>query len=86
MEIELYLDDSLVAEVKSFAIETNRSLSQVVEDCLKAELLRRASEANATIKLHTSGSGGVQPSVDLSNNAALQDLMDDYDGIFRRWT
>ena len=26
----------------------------------------------------------LQPGVDLSSNAALQDLMDEYDGLFRR--
>jgi len=85
MRTTVRLDEQLLAQIKKLAIDTDRTLTQVIEDSLRMALAqRRARKKSKPIKLHTSGSGGLQPGVDLSNNAALQDLMDEYDGLFRR--
>lgn len=85
MRTTVRLDDNLLTDAKKLAIDTGRTLTQVIEDSLRMALAQRADKKKSKpIKLHTSGSGGLQPGVDLSNNAALQDLMDEYDGLFRR--
>jgi hypothetical protein len=86
MRTTVRLDDALLAEAKKLAIDTERSLTQVIEDSLRMALAQKQAKKNAKpIKLHTSkGGNGLQPGVDLSSNAAVQDLMDEYDGLFRR--
>ncbi len=85
MRTTVRLDETLLTQAKKLAIDTDRTLTQVIEDSLRMALAQRAGRKKSKpIKLHTSGSGGLQPGVDLSNNAALQDLMDEYDGLFRR--
>jgi hypothetical protein len=77
------IDDALLAEAKKLAIDTGRTLTQVLEDSLRTALAQR--DAQKPIKFHTSKvGGGVQPGVDISNNAALLDLMDEYDGFTAR--
>ncbi len=86
MQLTLQLDDALSTEVKKLAADTGQTLPQVIEDSLQMFLAsRKTVEKAKPIKLHTSQGGeGLQPGVDLSNNAALQDLMDEYDGLFGR--
>jgi hypothetical protein len=86
MRTTVRLDESLLAEAKKLAVDTGRTLTQVIEDSLRLALLQRKVNKKAKpIKLHTSkGGNGLQPGVDLSSNVALQDLMDEYDGLFRR--
>jgi hypothetical protein len=86
MRTTVRLDEKVLAEAKKLAVDTGRSLTQVIEDSLRMALARRKAKKSAKpIKLHTSKGGkGLQPGVDLSSNVALQDLMDEYDGLFRR--
>jgi hypothetical protein len=86
MRTTVRLDESLLAEAKKLAIDTERSLTQVIEDSLRLALAQKQTKKNAKpIKLHTSkGGNGLQPGVDLSSNSAVQDLMDEYDGLFSR--
>ena len=76
----------MLTDVKRLAVDTGRTLTQVIEDSLRIALAQREAKKNAKpIKLHTSkGGNGVQAGVDLSSNAAVQDLMDEYDGLFGR--
>jgi hypothetical protein len=85
MRTTLRLDDRLLAEVKKLAIDTGRTFTQVVEDALRVTLAQSKQQKRAKpIKLHTCGGKGLQPGVDLSSNAAVQDLIDEYDGFARR--
>jgi hypothetical protein len=85
MRTTLRIDDHLLADVKKLAIDTDRTMTQVVEDALRAALAQRpAKRPTKPFKLHTFKGNGLQPGVDLSNNAALADLMDEYDGLARR--
>jgi hypothetical protein len=45
---------------------------------------RRDKIKSKPVKLHTFRGSGLQPGVDLNNNAALADLMDEYDGRLGR--
>jgi hypothetical protein len=85
MRTTVRLDEALLTQAKKLAVDTGRSLTQVIEDSLRIALaLRQKKGQSAPIKLHTSGGGGLRPGVDLSNNAALLDLMDEYDGFTGR--
>jgi hypothetical protein len=85
MRTTLRLDDDLLAAAKKLAVETKRTLTQVVEDALRVALAQRQpAHKPKPIKLHTCGGKGLQPGVDLNNNAALADLMDQHDGLARR--
>jgi hypothetical protein len=86
MRTTVRLDDALLTAAKKLAVDTDRTLTQVIEESLRLVLAQQKSKKSAKpIKLHTSKGGhGLQPGVDLSSNAAVQDLMDEYDGLFRR--
>ena len=86
MRTTVRLNEKLLADAKKLAVDTGRTLTQVIEDSLRMALNQRNERKKAKpIKLHTfKGGKGLQPGVDLSNNAAVQDLMDEYDGLFRR--
>jgi hypothetical protein len=85
MRTTLRIDDQLLADAKKLAINTGRTFTQVVEDALRATLAQRSPQKKAKqIKLHTYGGKGLQPGVELSSNAAVADLMDEYDGLTRR--
>jgi len=85
MRTTLRLDDTLLADAKKFAIDTNRTLTEVVEDALRVALAQRSPQSKRKpIKLHTCGGKGLQSGVDLNSNAALADLMDQHDGLVGR--
>jgi hypothetical protein len=85
MRTTLRLDDRLLADVKRLALDTGRTFTEVVEDALRLVLTQRnRRKERKPTKLHTCGGKGLQPGVDLSSNAALQDLMDGYDGLIGR--
>lgn len=85
MRTTMRLDDDLLARAKKFAIDTDRTLTQVVEDALRMALAQRGSKvARKAVKLHTCGGKGLQAGVDLNSNAALADLMDQHDGLIGR--
>jgi hypothetical protein len=73
------LDDELLRDVKRVAAERGTTMTQVIEDALRVMLLdRRGGEHAPKIKLPVSKRrGGIRPGVDISNNAAVRDLMDE---------
>ncbi len=85
MQITITLSDELAAELQKMAVESRRTLTQVVEDALRESL--ESSQAwrpyRREISLPTFGNGGVLPGVDISNNAALLDIMESGFGIDR---
>lgn len=77
MRTTVTIDDDLLRIAKREALATGRSVSQVLEDALRASLARPpASRKRFRLRLVTSGDRGVQPGVDISDNAAVRDLMD----------
>jgi hypothetical protein len=85
MRTTVRLDDKLLAEAKKLAVDTGRTFTQVIEDALRMSLAqRREKKQVGPVKLHTCGGKGLQPGVDLNNNAALADLMDQHDGLIGR--
>jgi predicted DNA-binding ribbon-helix-helix protein len=70
------LDDDLYREVKARAAREGRTVASVLEDAVRVGM-RRPAEADTTPFVNVPvGRGGLMPGVDLSNNAALSDLLD----------
>jgi hypothetical protein len=81
----LTIDDSLLAEYKRVAAETHRTLSYVIQDALRETVARRReAAARQPVRLPVIGGGGLQPGVDLDDNARLLELVEgDRDEAFR---
>lgn len=73
------IDEYLLAEAKVVAARTSRSLGAVLDDALRALLLRdSAGHRDAgQFRLPTHGSGGLQAGIDLEDKEALADIMGD---------
>lgn len=77
MRTTITLDDALIAEAKSVALDTHRTLGEVVEEALREGLARRREVRPANrVPLPTFDGGGLMPGVDLDDNAALLELME----------
>jgi hypothetical protein len=81
MRTTLNLDDDLYREVKATAAASGQTVTSFVEEAMRLLLLRH-EQASATSDVYRPdafepppGRGGVRPGVDLTNNAALEDLM-----------
>ena len=76
MRTTIRLDDDLLREAKAYAAATDRTLTRLIEDALRAMLARRAQRSRRRVRLRTFKGQGVQPGVNLDSNAALLDLME----------
>lgn len=80
MRTTIRLDEHLLKEAKTVAVDTGRTLTGVIEDALRESLARRRTAAQRErVTLRTFKGGTVQPGVDLTNSAALLDLMEGRD-------
>lgn len=73
------LDDQLLRDAKTHAARTGRTLTAVIEDALRAALGHAESPPDVAFTLpvfRPEGARGLQPGVDLSDSAALLDLME----------
>jgi hypothetical protein len=85
MRTTVRLPDDLMRQVKRLAADTDRTLTQLIEDALREALARRARPPREVpFRLPTFGRGGLRPGVDLDDSAALLDLMEGTDGPLRR--
>jgi hypothetical protein len=73
----LTIDDALLAEYKRVAADTHRTLSYVIQDALRETLARRReAAARQPVRLPVIGGGGVQPGVDMDDNARVLELLE----------
>lgn len=79
MRTTITIDDALLVEAKTSAATSGRTLSEVVEDALRAALARRREDIPPA-ELPVFHGGRLQPGVDLDDSARLLDLMDGIDG------
>jgi len=79
MRTTIRLDEKLLKEAKRQAAESGMTLTAIIEDSLRERLARRkgAAAKREPIRLHTAGTGGVRPGVDLDDSATLIDVMED---------
>ena len=82
MRTTLRIDDDLLKEAKRIALESDRTLTEVIEDSLRETFARRKASraARKKVVLPTSGHGGLKPGVNLSSSAELLELMEEFDG------
>ena len=77
MRTTIRIDDRLLAEAKSRAARSGKTLTAVVEDALRAAFARREGrEAARAPALPTLGGGRLVLGVDLDDSAALLDVME----------
>ncbi len=76
MRTTIDLDDALLKAVKARAADEHRTLKEIFEQALRVYLSRPADAATDASGVPTFRGSGVQPDVDLTDNAALQDIMD----------
>jgi antitoxin component of RelBE/YafQ-DinJ toxin-antitoxin module len=79
MRTTITLDDALLVEIKTSAAQTARTMNQVITDAIRLGLARSAEARRAPVDLPVWHGGTLMPGVDLDNNAALLDLMDERD-------
>lgn len=70
------IDESVFKDAKQNAARDAVTLSQYIEEALR---LRHATQnkPRKPFKLHSVPGGQLQPGVDLTNNAALQEILDE---------
>jgi len=77
MRTTIRLDPHLLRDAKKHAAHTHRTLTAVIEDALR-EVLARTRTERTDLELPLSPHrGGLMPGIDLTNSAALQDLLDE---------
>jgi hypothetical protein len=70
------IDDDVLREAKRRAASEGRTLGELITEALRERLSRRPRRARGRYRVVTSGQGGPRPGVDITNNAAVRDLMD----------
>lgn len=81
MRTTVRLPDDLLRDAKRLAAESDRTLTSLIEDGLRAILRGRPAVAPEPepVRLETFGRGGTLPGVDLDDSAALLDRMESSD-------
>lgn len=76
MRTTVRLNDELMRQVKQYAAEHDKTLTTTIEEALREKLARKTTDERPPFKIKTFDGGGLQPGVDLSNNAKTLDIMD----------
>jgi hypothetical protein len=71
------IDEALYRRVKSRAAQTGRTVSEVIEDAVRVSLRPRSRDSSELPPLPVFGGSGVLPGVDLADNAALRERLDE---------
>ena len=75
MRTTIDIDDALLKAVKDRAAKEHRTLKETFEQALRDYLASPSGATTDTPPLPTFRGNGVQPGVDLTDNAALQAIM-----------
>lgn len=76
MRTTLDINDPLLAEAKSLAAQRGLSLKALVEEALRERLNARGDSRRVVEPLPTYSGAGLQAGVDLTDSAALLEVMD----------
>ena len=77
MRTTVKIEDQLLAAAKARAASSGRTLDAVIEDALRAELVRQEGpDRPSGPELPVFRGGQLQPGVDLDDSAGLLDLME----------
>lgn len=75
MRTTIDINERLLKQAKAYAISERKTLKMVVENALRAFLTSSRGEAVDAPPIPKFSGYGIQPGVDLTDNAALEDLM-----------
>jgi hypothetical protein len=77
MRTTVRLEDDLLKEAKVHAAAQGITLTQLIDESLRERLaVRPRGGGSEPFRLTTYGKGGTRPGVDLDDNRATRDLMD----------
>ena len=76
MRTTINLDDALLTEAKAVAAKSGTTMTAIIEDALRIELLRRRQRDRPRVELLTSP-GRSFPGINLDSTSELLDLMED---------
>jgi len=77
MRTTIRIDDELLNQAKKLALESQISLTALIETALKEKLARRqTNRVKQAIQLVTYKGRGTKPGVDLDDTSALLELME----------
>jgi hypothetical protein len=71
------IDDDVLERAKRRAADQGQTLGELVTEALRERLARRPATRSDRYVAVTFGDGGTLPGIDLSNNAAVRDAMDE---------
>ena len=77
MRTTISLDDGLLDQMRRRAAELQQSVSRVIEDSVREAFLRRDEPHRAPFVVRVFSGGETQAGVDLDDNAALLEHLDD---------
>ncbi len=78
MRTTIHIDDALYRRAKELAARSGRTVGQVIEDALRESLQTRGNAARQELtELPVFGGSSTLPGVDIADNAALLDLLDE---------
>lgn len=76
MRTTVSIDDEILRVAKRRAADEGRTLGELITESLRERLARRPATGRTRYAAVTSGVDGPLPGVDVTNNAAVRDLMD----------
>ena len=77
MRTTIRLDDQLLKEAKQLAVDTDQTLTAVIEDALRERLARPKQPARRSpVSLTVFEGQGLQPGIDLDDSATLLELLE----------
>lgn len=76
MRTTVRLNDDLLKEVRRYAAERNTTMTRIIEEALREKLARKSGATRQRFTLPTFNGGGLQPGVNLDDNAGTRDIMD----------
>ena len=76
MRTTISIDDQVFRDAKRQAAEEGRTLGDLVTEALRARLALRQPKEEKPWEPVTYGKGGTLPGIDITNNAAVRDVMD----------
>ena len=77
MRTTVTIDDQVFRDAKQQAAREGRSLSDLITESLRARLSLRHAGSEDPYRVVTYGHGGPLPGIDITNNAAVRDVMDE---------
>jgi hypothetical protein len=77
MRTTIHVDDQLLIQAKAQAATLGVTLGQLIEDALRASLMRRGNvEHRGRVRMITMPGTGTRPGIDLDNRHALLEIME----------